>query len=93
MIKELTKYGIVKNSSGELMIMFEVDSSPVEKPIFYYNGGDNATLVKSKDNTIQFNNVNNGVKEDLMKATKILVVEVNDGSVLNEYTAIVRHEV
>lgn len=93
MIKEMSKYGIVKNYRNDLMLMFETETCSVENPILYYNGGENATLVKNKDYTIQFNDINNEVKEDLLKDKKIFVVEVNDGSVLNEYTAIIKHEV
>lgn len=92
MIKELSKYGIVKNETLGLILMFETETCKVDNPIFYYKGGDNATLVKNKTNIIQFNNIKDDVKKDLMEQDKILVAEVNDGSVLNEYTAIVKHE-
>lgn len=85
LIEEETKYNILKNISGDLMILMRARIDAAEKPQIVYDGGEHALLYRSKDNTIVLGYVHPDVRQDLTRVETVLIVEAQGSSIVREY--------
>ncbi|MDR2570158.1 MAG: hypothetical protein LBD23_07645 [Oscillospiraceae bacterium] len=87
-------YDILENEDNELLFTIKYKNSPrigEHRPILYYDGGPHSILVKNDNVTIICDYVHPGVRKTLGKVKEILVGELDDGKVVEEYMADVLH--
>ena len=90
----LSYYDIMENDDKELLFAIKYLDSPLleeDSPVMYYDGGPHAILVKNDDLAVICDFVHPGVRGSLGKVKEVLVAELVDGSIKEEYTAEMRH--
>ena len=87
LIEEETKYNILKNISGDVMILIRARMNDAEKPQVIYDGGEHALLYRSQDNTVVLGYIHPDIRSDLSNASSVLVVEAQGSSIIREYHA------
>lgn len=83
-------YSIFQNDKGEILLMLEPREGTPEDPLFIYDGGDTALLVRNMGSNVTFRHIGEDARESLKSVKKILVHEVLGNDVVWEYTAPVR---
>ena len=95
MIYTIKNHNFLLNSNGNLMLLiryFDYGNTSVENPTLYYKGDVNCLLVKNKDTQFLIEYVHPDIRRKLPNVDKILVVEVRDSEIIDEYTAKVKIE-
>ena len=87
LIEEETKYNILKNISGDVMILIRARMDDAVKPQVIYDGGEHALLYRSQDNTVVLGYIHPDVRLDLVNSSSVLVVEAQGNSIVREYHA------
>lgn len=90
-VEQEKNYDILKNASGELMILIRARLEDANQPRIIYNGGKHAVLYRTEQNAIVLDFIHPSIREDLEHASRVLIVEAHDGSVVREYTSTVTH--
>ncbi len=85
LIEEETKYNILKNISGDLMILMRARLNDAQRPQIVYDGGEHALLYRSEDNTIVLGYIHPDVRTDLSRVENVLIVEAQGSSIVREY--------
>lgn len=85
LIEEETKYNILKNISGDLMILMRARMDAAEKPQIVYDGGEHALLYRTQNHTIVLGYVHPAVRKDLEHVENVLIVEAQGSSIVREY--------
>lgn len=85
LIEEETKYNILKNIAGDLMILMRARLNDAEQPQIVYDGGEHALLYRTGDNTIVLGYIHPDVRQDLAKVENVLIVEAQGNSIVREY--------
>lgn len=86
-IEQEENFNILKNVSGDLMILMRARMSNAVKPQIIYDGGEHALLYRDENNTVVLDYIHPEVREDLAHATRILVVEAQGQSIVREYVS------
>ena len=90
-VEQEKNFNILKNPTGDLMILIRARLDNAISPKIIYNGGDHAVLYRNGDNTIVLDFIHPSVRQDLERVVTLLVVEANNGSIIREYIAEVKH--
>ena len=89
-IGQKSKYSILQNAKGEIMLMMDSRAGGPENPRFIYDGGEKALLYRSQESSVAFNNIDKGARLPLKSVTEILVVEIENAAVERDYIVPVR---
>ena len=84
-------YDVLENDDGEILITLKRIDSPMDKdykPKFYYGGGSHGIFLKSPESTVVIcDHLHPGVRKQLGKVKEILIAELRDGAITEEYMA------
>ena len=89
-VEQESKYDILKNAAGDLLIIIKARLSSEEKPTILYDGGEHAMLYRNNENTIVLDYINPSIRKNLQEAIKVLVVEAQGSSIIREYFTTVK---
>lgn len=84
------KYDILQNASGDFMIAIRARMDDTSAPRIMYDGGEHALLYRNDDNVVMLDYIHPDVREPLVDAGRILIIEVRDGAIIREYNAPVK---
>ncbi|MBR5130188.1 MAG: hypothetical protein IKV03_03080 [Alphaproteobacteria bacterium] len=90
LIEEETKYNILKNISGDVMILIRARIDDAVNPQIVYNGKEHALLYRSQNNTIVLGYIHPDIRTDLALASSVLIVEAQGSSIVREYYASIK---
>ena len=90
-VEQEKKYNVLKNAAGDLMILIRARMNDALNPRVVYNGGKHALLYRNDENVIVLDFIHPSIRQDLNNASRILIVEAYDGSIVREYVSDVRH--
>lgn len=85
-----SKYDILQNKKGEILIIINARSGEPENPRFVYDGGETALLYRTKERVVVFENIAVEARPPLKSVGTMLIVEVENEDVAREYTVPVR---
>ena len=91
LIEQEKNFNILKNPTGDLMILIRARLDNAIHPKIIYDGGEHATLYRNDGNTSVLDFIHPSIRPDLERVVTLLVVEANNGSIIREYTAEVKH--
>ena len=89
-VAEESRFDILQNEEGEILIIINSFAGGPENPRFVYDGGETALLYRTKENTVVFNAIPQDARLPLKSVTSMLIVEVENEDVAREYTVPVR---
>lgn len=89
-IAEESRFDILQNEEGEILIIINTFAGGPENPRFVYDGGETALLYRTKENTVVFNAIPADARLPLKSVKSMLIVEVENEDVAREYTVPVR---
>lgn len=87
-------YDILENEDNELMFTLkdiELPIDPAFTPRMYYDGGEHAIFIKNKTTGIICDYIHPGVRGSLGKVDEVLVAELKNGEIDEEYMVDVIH--
>ena len=90
-IEQEKNYHILKNPSGDLMILIRARMEDANNPRLIYDGGKHAVFYRNDGCAIVLDFIHPSVREDLGQVLYLLIVETHDGSVVREYMVEVKH--
>lgn len=85
-----SRYDILQNDKGQIMMIIQQRSGGPENPLFVYDGTENALLYRCKENAVYFDDIAEGARNPLKSVTEVWVVEISDDEVVREYKVPVR---
>ena len=85
-----SRYDILQNDKGDILIIIQERQGPAENPIFVYDGSQYALLYRSHESSVFFDDIAEGARTPLKSVGEIQVVEITDDDVVREYKAVVR---
>ena len=85
-----SRYDILQNDKGEILIIIEQRNGGAENPLFVYDGTENALLSRSHESTVLFNDIAEGAHIPLKSVSELQIVEITDDDVVREYKVPVR---
>ena len=85
-----SRYDILQNSRGEILIIIKQRKGDADNPIFVYDGTEYALLYRSHESTVFFDDIAKEAREPLKSVEWLQVVEITDDDVVREYRAPVR---
>ncbi len=85
-----SRYDILQNDKGEILIILQQRQGGAENPLFVYDGTQSALLYRSHESTVLFDDIAEGARMPLKSVTEIQIVEINDDEVVREYKTPVR---
>lgn len=85
-----SRYDILQNEAGEILIIINSRSGGPENPRFVYDGGDTALLYRTKDSAVVFSGIAASARLPLKSVSTMLIVEVENEDVEREYVVPVR---
>lgn len=89
-VEQESKYDILRNSAGDLLIIIKARLTSEEKPTILYDGGEHAMLYRNNEHTIVLDYINPEVRKNMARAIKVLIVEAQGSSIVREYFANVK---
>ena len=89
-LEQESRYDILQNEQGEILIIINARSGGPENPRFVYDGGETALLYRTKDCAVVFRDIAIDARLPLKSVSTMLIVEVEDEDVAREYTVPVR---
>lgn len=89
-IDESSRYDILQNEDGEILIIIDSRAGGPENPRFVYDGGETALLYRNKDIAVVFEKIAKDAHLPLKSVSNMLIVEVENDIVVREYTVPVR---
>lgn len=87
---ERSRYEILQNAKGEILIIMAQRIGGPENPLFIYDGSQYALLYRSHESTVYFDDIAQGARAPLKAVTSMQVVEIDDDDVVREYPVPVR---
>lgn len=87
---ERSRYDILQNERGEILIIIKERKGLAENPIFVYDGTQYALLYRSHESSVFFDDIAEGAREPLKAVDILHVVEISDDDVVREYKAPVK---
>lgn len=85
-----SKYSILQNAKGEIMIMMKGRVGQPQNPRFIYDGKDTALLYRNQDSSVAFRNIDEDARNPLKSVSEVLIVEIINEEVEREYIVPVR---
>ena len=85
-----SRYDILQNDKGEILIIIEQRNGGAENPLFVYDGSQNALLYRSHESTVFFSDISEGARTPLKSVSELQIVEIIDDDVIREYKVPVR---
>ncbi len=85
-----SRYDILQNDKGEILIILQQRSGGAENPLFVYDGSQYALLYRSHESTVYFDDIVEGARSALKSVTSMQIVEIDDDEVIREYKVPVR---
>lgn len=85
-----SRYDILQNEAGEILIIINSRSGGPENPRFVYDGGDTALLYRTKERAVVFKGIAVSARIPLKSVSSMLIVEVENEDVEREYVVPVR---
>ncbi len=85
-----SRYDILQNDKGEILIILQQRSGGAENPLFVYDGSQYALLYRSHESTVYFDDIAEGARNPLKSVPELQIVEINDDEVIREYKVAVR---
>ncbi len=89
-LEQESRYDILQNEAGEILIIINSRAGGPENPRFVYDGGETALLYRTKESTVVFSGIATSARMPLKSVSSMLIVEVEDEDVAREYTVPVR---
>ena len=83
-------FNILKNGEGNLMLLVHARAGGVADSKVVYDGGPTALLHRTDKDIVALDFIHPAVRADLKKKKEVLIVEVNDGTIIREYMAAVK---
>lgn len=80
-----SRYDILQNDKGEILIIIQQRSGGPENPLFVYDGSQYALLYRSHESTVYFDDIVEGARVPLKSVSEIQIVEISDDDVVREY--------
>ena len=85
-----SRYDILQNDKGQIMMIIQQRSGGPENPLFVYDGSEYALLYRCKENAVYFDDIAQDARNPLKAVSEIWVVEISDDDVVREYKVPVR---
>lgn len=85
-----SRYDILQNDKGEILIIIQQRSGGPENPLFVYDGSENALLYRSHESTVYFDDIVEGARGPVKSVSEIQLVEISEDDVVREYKVPVR---
>ena len=76
-----SRYDILQNDQGQIMMIIQQRSGGPENPLFVYDGTEYALLYRCKENAVYFDDIAEGAHAPWKAVSEIWVVEINDDDV------------
>ena len=89
-IDQESRYDILQNEEGEILIIINSRSGGPENPRFVYDGGETAFLYRTKNSAVVFQNITKEARIPLKSVSSMIIVEVENEDVAREYVVPVR---
>lgn len=89
-MEQESRYDILQNELGEILIIINSRAGGPENPRFVYDGGETALLYRTKDSAVIFKKVAPDARLPLKSVASMLIVEVEGEDVAREYVVPVR---
>lgn len=89
-LEQESRYDILQNEQGEILIIINARSGGPENPRFVYDGGETALLYRTKESAVVFKSIAVEARLPLKSVSTMLIVEVENEDVAREYTVPVR---
>ena len=89
-MNNVSRYDILQNDKGEILIILQQRSGGPENPLFVYDGSQYALLYRSHESTVYFDDIVKDARNALKSVTSMQIVEINDNEVVREYKVPVR---
>lgn len=89
-MNNVSRYDILQNDKGEILIILQQRSGGPENPLFVYDGSQYALLYRSHESTVYFDDIVKDARNVLKSVTSMQIVEINDNEVVREYKVPVR---
>lgn len=89
MIETTSRFNILKNTSGYLMIVLQADYKNIQtkNPVLEYDNSNTAHLIIDEKYSINLEGIHPAVRDTLYNSESVLVVETMDSEIINEFTA------
>lgn len=84
-VEPIDRYDILLNEDNEILIAIHARMDGVKTPRIFYDGRDRILLYRTPDQPVVLADVPGGVRSALQQVDRILMVEVQDDSVVREY--------
>jgi len=85
-----SRYDILQNDKGEILIILQQRNGGAENPLFVYDGSQYALLYRSHESTVYFEDIDKEAHIPLKSVSELQIVEISDDEVIREYKAPVR---
>ena len=85
-----SRYDILQNDKGQIMMIIQQRSGGPENPLFVYDGSEYALLYRCTENAVYFDDIAQEARNPLKSVSEIWVVEISDDDVVREYKVPVR---
>ena len=91
-VDQESRYDILQNEEGDILIIINSRAGGPENPRFVYDGGATAFLYRTKDSAVLYENVAKqaAFRLPLKSVSSMLIVEVENEDVAREYVVPVR---
>ena len=89
-VDQESRYDILQNEEGDILIIINSRAGGPENPRFVYDGGATALLYRTKDSAVVFENVAKEARLPLKSVSSMLIVEVEYEDVARVYVVPVR---
>lgn len=84
---EKQKFSILKSPDGDLVLIIDAQPTEHETVMFLYDGGDMALLLLSLRGAVKVSPLDDEVRQALLEAEDIYVIEKQDGEIVRDYFA------
>ncbi|MDD3668889.1 MAG: hypothetical protein PHX68_01150 [Alphaproteobacteria bacterium] len=89
-IEQEKNYQVFKNAGGDIMFLIRARLDDAKQPKIVYDGGEHALFYRRSGQTIIFDFIHPGVRDDLKNKSQVLIVEARDGSIVREYVSVIK---
>ncbi len=88
---ERSRYDILQNDKGDILIIMQERTGGAENPLFIYDGSKDALLYRSHESTVFFDDIAEEAHLPLKSVSELQIVELDaDDDVIREYKVPVR---
>ncbi|MBP5615116.1 MAG: hypothetical protein J6X42_00985 [Alphaproteobacteria bacterium] len=85
-----SRYDILQNDKGDILMIIQQRYGGVENPLFIYDGSQYALLYRSHESSVYFDDIAEGARIPLKSVSEMQVVEINADDVVREYKTPIR---